>query len=811
MGEWKINGSDASALGLRVESVRRGAPWVDEATLVANDDFLAADTLADGAAVVITHPDGTVMLRGKVRGRPREAGGNEEARTYRVKGPWDELARTTYKQIFKAAETHVPTVPEPWDFELVDYWSSNLWLGIVNGAAVDTAGQISAAVGYAHTEAGVALTLGSLAFTAVPLQAATLVDENCARVVQAMMRWHPDVSAWVDYTSGAVLNFANLAGLTTTTLGLTSTDFKTVALAPRDDMKPGGIVLIWRRAVPYGSGMLVEIHKDIYPGGASENAPGVVCHTVDLDADANNARPETADVVTRPLPEDGETSQALLLKFWKHEVPWLEDLKETDGLVWDDLKFEGHTMDVIAAPTADEMDAPTPPDLFAVDWNADPATYPRALVRGTIPDWLLQQGIEAAPMRATVSVSMDGATPGTAKQKRIFGADGKRKVPIVLEFTGTTATTRRYQGLPGGGAAPPDFPADGLAETLYNQRSTVRYEGTVSIEGDDCPLPLLPGQKLAISGGLAAWSTMNAPVWEMNMQPQAGRTTWRVGPLGTLSLQDMVEIQRRYRNHSATGADVTYQTEAKAVGKTNKGHEELVNQQKASKVKDTPPEERILPAFKLTADKVGDAAATGMIHPGKFYWQARILRPIASVATAETPDNKIKSEMVSVLGEDLTEPREVAVGEVWLNWDTDENGDVQNVFVVMGDPGTETNYDPKEGTNGNYKTQIGEVHADGSVTQILRSDFFWNGVALKEEDDGTGSGEDDTETLELMSYLADTSCACSCSCDGSGSGGSGGSGGGSCSCSITVAWYYYKIKIPKAWIVSGPLRKSLPA
>ena len=811
MSEWKINGADASSLGLRVENVRRGAPWVDEALLVANDDFLAADTLAEGAAVVITHPDGTVILRGKVRGRPREAGGTEERRTYRVKGPWDELTRTTYKQKFKAAQAHTPTEAEPYDFTLADYWSSNLWLGIVDGAAVDTAGQITDAVNYAHTEAGVSMTLGSLSFTAVPLQAAALVDDNVARVVQAMMRWHPDVSAWVDYTDGAVLNFGNLAALTTTTLGLTSNDFKTVELQPRDDMKPAGIVIIWRRAVPYGSGMLVEIHKDIYPVGVSENAPGVVCHTVDLDADANNARPETADVVTRPLPPESETSQAVLLKFWKHEIPWLQDMKENDGLTWEDLKFENYTVDVIKPPTEEEMDAPTPPGLFDVSWLEDPESYPRVIVRGSIPDWLLQQGIDAAPLRVTVNVSMDGATPATAKQKRIFGADGKRKVPVVVECTGTTATTRRYQGLPGGGAAPPDFPADGLAQTLYNQRATVRWEGSVSIEADDCPLPLLPGQKLAISGGLDAWSTMAAPVWEMNMQPQAGRTTWRVGPLGTLSLQDMVEIQRRYRNHAATGANVTYQTEAKVTGKNNKGHEELVNAQRYEKVKDAPPEELVLHAFKISADKPADGDVTAFIHPGKFYWQARLLRPIASAATDTVPDNKVKTQTVTVGGEDLTEARELSVGDVWLHWTTTETGDVDTATVEMADPGTEENYNPKDGTSGDYKVQIGTVHADGSVTQLLKSDFFWNGVALKSEDDGTGSGEDDTQELELMSYLADTSCTCSCSCDGSGSGGSGGSGGGSCSCSITVAWYYYKVKIPKAWITAGPLRKSLPA
>ena len=815
MAEWKINGSDQSTLGLKVVSVKRGAPWSDEAILEAGDDFLAADSLAYGAAVTIHHPDGTKVFAGKVRGLPREAGGDEESRRYRVAGPWRELEDTIYMQLFQGA---VEDEEAEEGFILEEYWCSQLWLGIVNGAAVNTKQQIAAVLAYAGSTAGISIGSGTMGFTGVPIQPAQTQDQNCARVIQSMLRFHPDCLPWIDYSvTPPTLNVAALGGLDQTTVGLTDVVFESLNVEPRPDLKPVGVVLKWRRVGLLGR---IEVHEDRFPSGITETLPGVRIHTMWLDAQANSTAQETVDVVTRPLPADGASDQTNLRKWWKHQIPWLKRLIEKEGLDISNVKFHGHKLEVVPPP--EDLDS-DPDGETAVTWSTEPTDYPRELVQGEAPEWL-QKSKVVAPVRATVELELT-ATPANKAQKKVFGEDGKRRIPITVQVKGTNLSRGRYTGVPSGGAEPPAFPADGLAELLYNQVTEVRYQGSGTLVGDDCPLDILPGMRLGITGGVEAWEDMAAPVWEVSFNPDMGSTAVRFGPLGSFTIDDLQEQQRLWRLYGATGANVEEQTEAKGGGGAGRGHEVLAKAQRADLVNAAPPPpEQPHHAFAIVAHMDGETLKA-FIHPGKLYWQATKLKPFEETPTA--PVNKLNAFTPIYNSGELVKAEEIEEGEYWLKWTTTVDGDVDSCELVNGDPGAETEFDPNNGVTGVYKLKVGKVEADATVTQYLRGDAVWKGTSTKTIGNGSGgsSGEDEFTELEVMLFISSltNTCECSCSCDcGSGTGtgdpGSGGGtdpgtgGGGSCSCSVTTSATYYvqKIKLPKAWVIGAQDMRTFP-
>lgn len=85
-------------------------------------------------------------------------------------------------------------------------------------------------------------------------------------------------------------------------------------------------------------------------------------------------------------------------------------------------------------------------------------------------------------------------------------------------------------------------------------------------------------------------------------------------------------------------------------------------------------------------------------------------------------------------------------GAVYLKWECDEEGTVDPTTVEVVGPTAPTSNpipsyistadEPPAAGTYTYFVQIGEVTADGVVTQMISSDFYWNIHLMRGEDDG---------------------------------------------------------------------------
>jgi hypothetical protein len=87
----------------------------------------------------------------------------------------------------------------------------------------------------------------------------------------------------------------------------------------------------------------------------------------------------------------------------------------------------------------------------------------------------------------------------------------------------------------------------GLAQALYAAANTLHYDGSFSIEEDECSALYRPGTLLNLTGGQPAWAAMAAQIAQASEDLFSGRTTLQIGPPKYLSLPDLVTLLRANR------------------------------------------------------------------------------------------------------------------------------------------------------------------------------------------------------------------------------------------------------------------------
>lgn len=92
----------------------------------------------------------------------------------------------------------------------------------------------------------------------------------------------------------------------------------------------------------------------------------------------------------------------------------------------------------------------------------------------------------------------------------------------------------------------------GLAQALHSAISVLHYEGEIVLAFDsECDLAQHPGQVLNLTGGLAAWETMDAVVQVVEHNLDRAETTISFGPPEHLSPQDQIELLNGNRKRNA--------------------------------------------------------------------------------------------------------------------------------------------------------------------------------------------------------------------------------------------------------------------
>lgn len=797
INQWKINGTNAGALGLRVASLRHGVPWEDEATLEAVGSYNAAHAFAYGDTVTIKHPDGTTVLVGKVYGLPREAGGTEAARIYRVRGLWAELEKTVYCQSAGFASADGSGNP------VIDVdWTSVVWIG------GDTATMFAAIISFAAS-AGVSIASGTVP-TGYSVPHQEFRDISVAEALQRVLPRHPEAVPWIDYGAATpTLHLTPAVDLTAYPLAMGSAPIASLEINPRNDTVPVRVVIVWTRANKYPGGLMfaerrIEIsdaagdrvyNPDEMPTGETLTGPGVLRYTLDVAPGETSAPLHEQDLRTRTLPT-AAASATNKKKFWIKNLPWLQALIEAGEIADTDIEIKNHAIAVVPVPTDDDAD----PDGDVVeDWDTDIAKYPRQLVEGSAEAWLMSQGLLFAPVNATAKIRLTtpASKPRLAKH---FGPLGTEEVEADITVTGTDATTKRYTGLPGF-TAPEAWPSAGLAQRLWANVSTLRHDGALTLKSD-APPRVPGGTRLTITGGPAEWATLNAPIWSRDYAPDNGTVTLRFGPAGNLTINDYLEMLRAFRQRPSVSAHYA-ERDAGKLGGSNGQPGSNSSYRHAAQVPNAAARAN-RHGFELEAVN-RDGTLYARIWPGTLWHKGTKL-----TLAGDVPENNYSSAIPTLGGDALSTVRETTAGHTfYVVWNTTADGALTGTPTVETSPPTAQNHDPDSGTPGTYFVEIGTVSGAGAITQKLHGDIWWNGVAIS-VDPGSGSGDSGSggrfTEIYVVTSIDSVECTCDCNCDGSGEGESGESGSGGCSCNVTVCYSVRGLRVPEAWLTGDPIQ-----
>jgi hypothetical protein len=469
-----------------------------------------AATFATGDTIQIKQ-DTTVRFCGRISELPREASGGNHRLSYVAEGPWARLERITFGQTWKLRNS---------DGDLVDVSKPRVVLGQSDaGAQLTNGAQIAAVIDFLIAR-GVPILKGTIdAGVAMPYNEQTML--TCADAIRTCMRWSPDWVAWWDHStldSGVykpTFHCRARANLTAAAVDLTSTTKpEEAALRPRADLVVPGIKIVYEKAQSYDGNNWNSYELD--SAGDDDNVECVEL-LFQLQGVTTTLLRQTLVVEAYPTTNGDKT-------WWRAQLPWLVDIADADLVISDE------------------------------DWSGS-QNYANYLVDGCVPEWL----------QSTVGTEEETITAKIAYVRRDGDDNALEDVEereVSLKLLSTDATSREYITV--GSIDFGETTPTGVAAALYASWSVLHYEGTLSLIQAAPDFTLVPGLKLNISNGLAAWATMAALIQEAAISLADGLTTIRIGPPGRLDADSLVGLYRAthasnfsWSRGSRTTAEVT--------------------------------------------------------------------------------------------------------------------------------------------------------------------------------------------------------------------------------------------------------------
>jgi len=481
----------------------------DTLTLEVARDLLQSPLYAHLAPITLRYGNDKRFV-GYCDRTPAEATGQAEGQAVVARNAWWLLERLPFQQRHLVNEYNAET--ETWS-QVWQYKSRAILGQAEDGTSLTIAQVVTEILAYAAT-CGVSIAAGTIeGATTFPFD--EIVDLTCAEAILRVVRWDPGLVAWFDYsTATPTLNLRARSALAAVTAAINPASRATaavssVSLTPRTDLQLPAVVLLYERSSDAGSQQLETISTDAYPLGATGRTVGALVATIQL-AGAQIVRQQQA-IAVEAYPAEG--NDAAWSTWWKARIEWLRNA----GGDYASLTIHNTSRRAGEAPEGGWYGA-TP--------------LPSELLEGTIQDWMTGVHAERETITAYVDyVKTDGTT------------ETDREISIVV--TSTDATSRTYWRLAVAQSAEP-VPV-GLAAALYAAANALHYDGTLSIEEDECSGAYRPGRVLNISGGQSAWAAMAAQIAQASEDLFSGRTTLQVGPPKYLSLPDLVTLLRTNR------------------------------------------------------------------------------------------------------------------------------------------------------------------------------------------------------------------------------------------------------------------------
>jgi len=509
----------------------------DTVSFTCPGPYDAAELFPFGSIVEISfQPDVGDNVRwfyGKVIQVPRSGSGTEENMDYILAGPWWHLDNLVYQQAWSAGRQVSPytladgesklgeeTVDEIL-YDLIGIYKSRVILGQAPAGTRLNSGQVITDVINYAIASGAPIALGTIEPDLdIPWDEQN--DITCAEAIRRMLRWSPDAIAWFDYSTSPYPTFncarrSTLASLSLPVIpeesGIQSVS--ALQIIPRPDIQVPAVVLKFEQVNTINDVDYESITTQKFPLSATGREFGALTATLQLAG-------TQATILSQQI-----KAKALGADVWANDAWW----RAHDPSIANDEIYEL---------------------TFIAPHSADPGEdYPNELTEGTVQDWMdkhVKKHIVYSTCLVTVkdSEGNDIKTEARVLSCEIVVTDAGGVIPPGVEIT---KTYTRLTNLVSGETVPA-----GLAESIYNSLNPLQYDGKLNLVEEECLVgaSLVEarahlGLVLNLTGGLAAWATMNALVQQIDEDVDSGRTTLSFGPPEQLSIQDLMEFLRANR------------------------------------------------------------------------------------------------------------------------------------------------------------------------------------------------------------------------------------------------------------------------
>ena len=509
---WLLNGETLASLGLKAVSGTFRTQGVSSMVLERVSDFDATELLAYGTSATLTR-DGVKFFQGKIDSIPKHGSDQEEGQIYEIVDAWADLETTIYQEQWGVGAGTVMIPKFVMGLGLIGAVWTRLNVGQQIGLILDHA-----------IAQGVNLQKGSIP-TGELLTPSEEANLSCAEGIMMCLKLHPDWIPWIDHsTTPPTFHVTPVSSMSAVSLPVNGTGaVDSFECIKRSDLIPSAVRIVYEFATTIGDEVFRNTSIDKYPALGPDGGPRVMQATIPLagmQMQIQKSRIQTRTIPTGP--------SATGVKAWiKAKYPHLADVAEGDfdvNSLTRALVVDTDTHPEPISPQAERLVASSLPDV------------PRELVRGTIEDWMRRK-----VGKVRISLSISAAAGASAASKKAI-AKGTPTVTVVA----TDAVTKIYKGV-SQWVAPEDVPT-GLAAAVYNAiLAGVVYQGNASLTEVDVGSVQYHGRKIHLTGGVAAWGTMGAPVHTVDFDVETGKTTIGFGPPPQLAPVDFLELQRILR------------------------------------------------------------------------------------------------------------------------------------------------------------------------------------------------------------------------------------------------------------------------
>ncbi len=442
---------------------------------------------------------GSIMFSGRVITPRRVGRGQEEKIEYRFAGPWWDLKRLVFQQLWWTQ----------FGGAMANNYCSDVYLGISQALSPMNSGQVIAEVLDWAITCGVNLQIGTIDLTTqIPIQ--NVRDTTVAEIIEMIVRWNPDTACWFDYTTSPPTfhcrSLANLVNVDVPAAGMATRD---VSLMPKYDLVLPSVCLRYRSTGNVNGRPTLSLGYDNYPPEATGKELGACVATIDLYG--MQQQDVTATLRCAAVGAQAEDN-ATRVAWWTEKDP-----------LFASANIDATSLTITTATITDYSGQ-----------TISLAALPNELISGQIAPWMSLGGAALAAQRGTVR----------ALATYDLYADAAHKVPLQMGRTKelsvkvqlTNAVTGEYWALQSY-TAPETMPT-GLAQSIFASHSALQHEGSVTLIGAEVPTGVAMGNALTLHTATATY----AGLLIQSTIHQLGRNllTCHIGPAKHLSIPDLI-------------------------------------------------------------------------------------------------------------------------------------------------------------------------------------------------------------------------------------------------------------------------------